>query len=179
MKKGTFSTQYLTDISELQNELDWDKFSIQTPTTTISSKDFTLVAVGTPNLAEEKWEMDIKNPQYNTREDLVYALVVEGKIFKFGKSITTMQKRIQSYHCGKDAYRKKENATNSASNWYVLQSVLHMGKPVYIYVMYIPKTENTFKGWVYPNRVSKEIEGLLIAAFVKKYGNKPIGNRQS
>jgi len=68
--------------------------------------------------------MDIKDPKYKTTEDLIYVLVIEDKIFKIGKSITTMEKRIGSCHTGKNAYRQKENATNSATNWFILQSVL-------------------------------------------------------
>lgn len=179
MPQDTFSTKYLKNISQLKNELEWNQLSIKTPTSVITPKNFVLLAIGIPNLQEEKWDMKIKDPRYNTDNDLVYALVVEGKILKFGKSITTMKKRVQSYHCGKDKYRTKRNATNSASNWYILQSVLHMGQPVYIYGLFIPNTQGHFMGWTYINRVSKEIEGRLLAAFEQQYGFKPIGNRQS
>lgn len=179
MAKNTFSTTYLNSVSQLNSECKWNNLCIKTPNATITPKDFVLLAIGTPNLIEEKWEIEIKDPRYNSRNDLVYALVIDGKILKFGKSITTMKKRVQSYHCGKDKYRIKKNATNSASNWYILQSVLHIGKPVYIYALFVPTTKGHFKGWTYCKRVSKEIEGLLLSAFETQYGSKPIGNRQS
>ncbi|MBR6010249.1 MAG: hypothetical protein IKP35_02420 [Alphaproteobacteria bacterium] len=175
----TISTQHLTKKEDLKNELNWDEFEILTPSgKKLTKDDFILVAVGNPNVEEEKWDMDIKDERYNNQEDLIYALVVDGKLLKLGKSITTMKERIRSYHCGKNAYRKKENATNSATNWFILQSVLTIGLPVYIYCLYIPKTIGSFMGWEYHNRVSKEIEGRIITTFNDTYGTKPIGNKQ-
>lgn len=177
-KRNTISTTYLQNINDLDNEFDWNEFSIQTPTHTIDSNSFELIAIGTPNKEKESWNMEIKSDKYNTIEDLIYILVIKNKIFKIGKSITTMSKRIASYHCGKNAYREKENATNSATNWFVLQSVLAINEPVYIYALYIPQTQNSFMGWTYNNRVSKEIETKLLSEFNKKYLRSPIGNKQ-
>lgn len=175
----TISTQHLTKKEDLNNELNWDDFEILTPSgERLTKDDFKLVAIGKPNIEKEKWDMEIKDEKYNNQEDLIYALVVAGKLLKLGKSITTMKKRVQSYHCGKNAYRKKENATNSATNWFILQSVLAIGEPVYIYCLYIPKTIGQFMGWEYHNRISKEIEAKLITTFYETYKTKPIGNKQ-
>lgn len=180
MKKVTISATHLTDKQQLKNELDWNKFSITTPSgELLTAQNFDLVAIGTPNQELEKWDMEIKDPKYSTQEDLIYALVVDGKLLKIGKSITTMQKRITSYHCGKNSYREKPNATNSATNWFILQSVLAINLPVYIYVLYIPSTYGEFMGWTYHNRISKEIETKLITAFNEQYKFKPIGNKQN
>lgn len=180
MQRKTISVNHLTTLADLSNELDWHNFSIKTPSgQTLTCKDFALVAVGNPNNTKEKWDMDVKDDRYKNQEDLIYALVINGKLFKIGKSISTMKERIQSYHCGKNAYRQKANATNSATNWFVLQTVLAINYPVYIYVLFIPKTEGKFMGWTYHNRVSKEIEKILIDAFQKQYGFKPIGNKQN
>jgi len=179
MKKNkTISTTYLKSMEELNNEFNWSEFSVSTPTETIDTTHFELIAIGNPDQKNESWVMDIKNNKYKTTDDLIYVLVIEDKIFKIGKSITTMEKRIGSYHSGKNAYREKENATNSSTNWFVLQTVLAINKPVYIYVLYVPQTKNSFMGWTYHNRVSKEIETLLLAAFNKKYKKNPIGNKQ-
>ena len=123
--------------------------------------------------------MDIKDERYKTQEDLIYALVIDGKLLKIGKSITTMKERISSYHCGKNAYRQKANATNSATNWFILQSVLAINLPVYIYVLYIPRTDGEFMGWSFHNRISKEVEGRMITTFFTQYGFKPIVNKQN
>lgn len=180
MTKETISVKHLNTIEDLNKELNWEDFKIQTPDNSfLTSKDFELIAVGHPNQEKERWDMDIKDDRYKTQEDLIYALVVAGKLLKIGKSITTMQKRIQSYHCGKRAYRSKPNATNSATNWFILQSVLAINKPVEVYVLYIPRTEGEFMGWRYHNRISKEIEGKIIKAFVDQYNFKPIGNKQN
>lgn len=180
MARETISVKHLSSVSDLAGQLDWADFKIETPSgELLTGEDFPLVAIGHPNQLEEKWDMEIVDNRYATQQDLIYALVVDGKLFKLGKSITTMKGRIQSYHCGKNAYRLKQNATNSATNWFILQSVLAINKPVYIYVMYIPHTKGYFKGWTYQNRISKEIEGKLITAFYQQYGFKPIGNKQN
>ena len=180
MPKETISVKHLTNISELKNELTWSDFKISTPDgSQLSASSFSLSAIGTPNIAQEKWDMQVLDERYNTYEDLIYALVIDGKLLKIGKSITTMKKRVQSYHCGKNAYRLKQNATNSATNWFILQSVLAIGKPVYIYCLYIPQSKGSFMGWTYINRISKEIEGKIITAFYEKYNRKPIGNKQN
>lgn len=180
MPKETISVKHLTKKEDLDGQLDWNNFKIDTPNGyTITPKDFTLVAVGNPNQNCERWDMDIKDDRYKKQEDLIYALVVNGKLLKLGKSITTMEKRVTSYHCGKDSYRKKENATNSATNWFILQSVLAINLPVYIYVLYIPRTDGEYMGWTYHNRISKEIEKKMITAFGEQFGFKPIGNKQN
>ena len=179
MPRETISVSHLTSKDQLNNELSWNDLKIATPSGyNITTKDFDLIAIGNPNQTHERWDMDIKDSRYNTKEDLIYALVIDGKLFKLGKSITTMKKRIGSYHCGKNAYREKEKSTNSATNWYVLQSVLAINLPVYIYVLYVPRTDGEFMGWTYHNRISKEIEGKLMDAFLAQYGFKPIGNKQ-
>lgn len=180
MKKETISVKHLDSIEELNNQLDWENFSIDTPNgSKLTCADFKLVAIGTPNQTKEKWDMEVKDERYAKQEDLIYALVIGGKLLKIGKSISTMKERIGSYHCGKNSYRKKSNSTNSATNWFILQSVLSINLPVYVYVLYVPKTEGEFMGWKYHNRVSKEIESRLIAAFYEQYGFKPIGNKQN
>lgn len=180
MSKTTISTTHLTNKDELCNELSWNEFKIKTPNEYIlTNQDFELVAIGHPNQSLERWDMEIINEKYQTQEDLIYALVINGKLLKIGKSITTMKKRVQSYHCGKNSYREKQNATNSATNWYILQSVLSINLPVYIYVLYIPQTYGNFMGWEYHNRISKEIEAKMISAFYSQYGFKPIGNKQN
>ena len=179
MAQNTMSKHHLTSFAELANELDWDKFAIATRSgRMLTNQDFDLIAIGRPNQEKERWDMQILDTRYNSTEDLVYALVVGGKLLKIGKSITTMQKRVQSYHCGKNAYRAKSNSTNSATNWYILQSVLAINMPVYIYAMYIAPSQGEFMGWTYTNRVSKEVEGIIIGAFADTYGFMPIGNRQ-
>ena len=180
MERETISVSHLSSMEELKGQLDWDKFSIDAPNgKSLTSKDFSLIAIGHPNLEKEKWDIEIKDPRYKTTEDLVYAFVIGGKLLKIGKSIKTMKDRIQSYHCGKNAYREKPKSTNSATNWFILQSVLSINLPVYIYAIYAPRSNGEFMGWVYPNRISKEIEGKIITAFYEQYGFKPIGNKQN
>ena len=56
----------------------------------------------------------------------MYCFVIDGKILKIGKTDTTMAKRVQSYNCGKKAYR--ENGTCSTTNYNILQSFLAINK---------------------------------------------------
>lgn len=180
MPRETISVTHLTSLTQLNNQINWKEFSISTPCgKPLSCDNFKLVAIGYPNQIKERLDVNVIDDEYNTRKDLIYALVINEKILKVGKSIKTMKGRIASYHCGKNAYRNKPNSTNSATNWFVLQSALSLNLPVYIYVLYIPATTGEFMGWTFQNRVSKEVEALVIEAIKNKYGFKPIGNKQN
>lgn len=78
MSKTTISTTHLTNKDELCNELSWNEFKIKTPNEYIlTNQDFELVAIGHPNQALERWDMEIINEKYQTQEDLIYALVIK------------------------------------------------------------------------------------------------------
>jgi hypothetical protein len=68
------------------------------------------------------------------RKDLVYIFVIDGIIIKIGSTSTTMKNRIQSYNCGKKAYRK--NGTCSTTNYVCLQSILNINKKVDVYAFF-------------------------------------------
>ena len=179
MAKNTFSATHLTSISQLCHELNWKDFKVKMENGQyLTANNFSLIAIGNPDSQNEKWIMDVKDEKYNNTCDLIYALVVEGKLLKLGKSITTMKERISSYHCGKNAYRQKKNATNSATNWFILQSVIAMGKPVYVYAFFTERSYGEFMGEKFQNRISKEIEAIILARFAEQYGFRPLGNRQ-
>ena len=94
----------------------------------VSFKDFKYknkfkkIAVLIPNLNKEKLDIEYCNINYKNEKGMVYLFVVNGVLLKIGSTITTLSKRIQSYNCGKKAYRL--NGTCSTTNYFVLQNFL-------------------------------------------------------
>ena len=81
MTKSTFSTKHLRTFKELKNEIKWESLLLETPDkTNITPKDFILLAIGTPNKEKESLTMEIIDDKYKTEQDLIYVLVIEGKI---------------------------------------------------------------------------------------------------
>lgn len=78
-KRNTISTTYLKNINELENEFNWNEFSIQTPTDTIDYNNFELIAIGTPNQEKESWNIDIKSDKY----DIIIETFFNYNIIKF------------------------------------------------------------------------------------------------
>lgn len=75
----------------------------------------------------------IKNAALDTltKQGMLYAFVIDDKVVKIGSSITSFKKRVQSYNCGRQAYRDK--GTCSVTNYHVLQSFLKINKRIKVY----------------------------------------------
>lgn len=109
---------------------------------------------------------------------LIYAFVVNGHLYKIGKTDTTMRERISSYNCGKKEYRN--NGTCSVTNYFVLQSLLNFNVPVDIYCFLAPKaTLNIFgKSIEISESPAKYIEGLFLSQAKTDFNNKLPGCTQ-
>ena len=112
------------------------------------------------------------------REGLVYAMVVDGRIFKIGQSINTFKNRLGSYNTGKMSYRSR--STNSGANFFILQSLLLFNEAVEIYAFFPPHRRWRLFGRTgheaFPS--TKVAERALLDRYAKRYGAKPIGCSQ-
>lgn len=124
MKNKNDRPLLLDDIDANKNRLDTFKYF----------NKFAKVGYLTPNNDKEKVELGYYSDTYKTRRGLVYLFVLDGIILKVGSTTASMKDRIQSYNCGKKAYR--DNGTCSTTNYFVLQSFLNMGKVVDVYAYY-------------------------------------------
>lgn len=134
---------------------DWDNYSM---------KDYFIkIATLIPDQTKERVSPNKENldSRYNTLSGVCYALVIDGKFVKQGKTDTTMAKRVQSYNCGKKSYREK--GTCSVSNYKCLQSMLAIGKPIEVYAFFVPPIYFEAFGEKIEATVSpsKYIEGVL------------------
>lgn len=164
----------LKNVSELGNEIRWSKYKY---------KDcFSYLCKVFPERKNERLVIR-EEDEKNILTPCVYVLVVEGYIFKIGKAEGTSSRggfrgRISSYNCGKRRYRKR--GTNSTTNFWVLQSLLKIGREITVYAHFpSSKTAKIFgKKISLPFPMPKIIEGVVIEQFEQAYGKKPIGNTQ-
>ena len=164
----------LKNVSALGNEIRWNKYK---------NKDcFSYLCKVLPEIENEQLVIKEEDKK-NIRKPCVYVLVIEGYIFKIGKAEGTSSRggfigRIGSYNCGKHKYRKR--GTNSTTNFWVLQSLLAIGKEITVYAHFSNfKTTKIFgEKKTLPFPMPKNTEGVVIKQFEKAYGKKPIGNTQ-
>lgn len=111
--------------------------------TTIPMNDFPYIShfkkIGTIKANEPTESIVIKSKEssFESDKELVYLFVIDGYIQKVGSTTTTMKKRIQSYNCGKQAYR--DSGTCSTTNYFVLQSFLRINKDIEVYAFFPEK----------------------------------------
>ena len=160
----------LKSVDELSGEINYQNF--------MRKDDFIHIADIVPNAEFEKLDIRFVDEKYENIEGLIYVFVIEDKIFKIGQTIGTLGSRVSSYNCGKTEYRIA--GTNSTTNYFVLQSLIKIGKTVKVYGHFASKQE--YKIWdeegedCFPS--VKVIEKKLIRDFSAKYHKKPIGNTQ-
>ena len=88
-----------------------------------------------PDKTREKIEIvDIIDKVKVNRKGLVYCFVFNGIVLKVGSSTTNIKNRIQSYNCGKKAYR--ESGTCSTTNYFVLQTLLNFNVNIEVYAFF-------------------------------------------
>lgn len=140
-----------------------------TKTILASFADFCLI------LKKERLDIEVLDEAKCKERGFVYVFVIEGKIFKVGESITNIKDRIQSYNCGKKAYR--ENGTCSTTNYFVLQSFLAIGQEMLVYAFFPQKPQYEVFGQKFSDNYppTKKAENLIIEDFIKTHGKKPIG----
>lgn len=160
----------LRKLEDLANECDYADFEYK--------EHFCPICKLLPNADKEKLEIEMLDEAKCNEKGFVYVFVIEGKIFKIGQSITTIKDRIQSYNCGKTEYRI--NGTNSTTNYFVLQSLLKIGKEIIVYAFFPPKPKYELFGQSFEDSYppSKKAENIIISDFIKKHGKKPIGCTQ-
>ena len=82
--------------------------------------------------------------KYDSYRELIYAIVIDGKIVKIGGTYTGMKKRHGSYNCGTRKARAK--GTCSVTNFDITEyqfTALRQGKTVEWYVFDVPLAETT------------------------------------
>lgn len=134
---------------------------------------FTKVATLIPN--QEKETLVVQkdfDKRYVTTKGACYAMVIDGKFVRQGKTDTTLKERIQSYNCGKQQYRDK--GTCSVSNYKCLQSILAINKPVELYAYFVPPISFTAFGEDVVTNMSpaKYIEKVLNTQIEKEFNGK-------
>ena len=172
MAKINKNEKPLRSVGEISEEICWDEYEY--------SHLFEHYCTLYPNFKIEKIEIKVIHDESLTkREGLVYALVVENKIVKIGQSINTFKKRLGSYNTGKQSYRSR--GTNSGANFFILQSLLNINKPIEVYLL-----TPDHKRWeildvsgteAFPS--AKIWERVLLDKFKKTYGRLPIGDSQN
>ena len=169
-KKKNKNIVILQDVSEINDEILFEDFPFKI--------NFQLLCKLKPNFKTEKLEIDVVDFQNIKKEGLVYIFVIEKRIFKIGHTINSIEKRIQSYNCGKTEYRI--SGTNSTTNYFVLQSLLKMNSIVEVYGFFPeqPKYKLFEKEFQDSFPVSKRAENIILEDYIEKFGKKPIGCTQ-
>ena len=72
------------------------------------------------------------------RRGLVYVFIVDGKLLKVGSTAQSFTERVQSYNCGTKSNRWNRG-TCSTTNYFVLQSLLAIGKSIRVYAFFTPR----------------------------------------
>ena len=189
-----FNEQYINSHKQEKNKLNkskkkanktdeiiktWEELKDEVNYSTYNYKDyFVHLCDLNPNPHTEKLEIVNLNEEYRNVEGLIYIFVIDDKIFKIGQTTKTFTDRINSYNCGQKANRQK--GTCSVTNYYILQSLLSICKPINVYAYIVPKaTYEIFREVVISAEApSKYAERILTVDFEKKYGQKPIGSIQ-
>ena len=126
-------------------------------------------------VAEKKRERLViqnANPDLIEKRGVLYIFVLDNKLVKIGSTTTSFWDRVQSYNCGKKAYRTR--GTCSTTNFFVLQSLLNINKIVKVYGFFPGEIELDVFGE--RERISlpaKRFEKKLLT-LLKKKGTLPI-----
>ena len=108
---------------DIKNQLNFDAFKHR--------EKFSFLCDLVPE--KDKERLVIKNADSDLAEKrgVLYVFVLDNKLIKIGSTTTSFKDRVQSYNCGKKAYRK--SGTCSTTNFFVLQSLLNINKIVKVY----------------------------------------------
>lgn len=117
--------------------------------------------------------------KYNQYRELIYILVIDGKIAKIGGTYVGMKGRHQSYNCGTRKARAK--GTCSVTNFNVTEAqyaAILSGKEVEWYVFDIPLAEATINVWgeevTYNAKTYYKYESALCEKYSQITGHFPI-----
>ena len=122
--------------------------------------------------------------KYESYRELIYAIVIDGKIVKIGGTYTGMKKRHGSYNCGTRKARAK--GTCSVTNFDITEyqfTALRQGKTVEWYVFDVPLAETTVNlPWgdeiSYNAKTYMKYESSLCHKYAELKGAVPPCNKQ-
>ena len=122
--------------------------------------------------------------KYESYRELIYAIVIDGKIVKIGGTYTGMKKRHGSYNCGTRKARAK--GTCSVTNFDITEyqfTALRQGKTVEWYVFDVPLAEATINlPWgeeiTYNAKTYMKYESSLTHKYAALKGAVPPLNKQ-
>ena len=159
----------LKSIASLQGQVPWTKYK--------HADAFRYVCTAEADRNNERLVITDSVAE-DMQKSCVYAMVIDGLIFKIGTALRGIKGRIGSYNSGRTRYRVR--GTNSSANYWVLQSLLSMQKPVLFYAFYPPVRQCEIFGETIdePFPSAKSVEGVVIRQFEAKHGMKPLGCTQ-
>ena len=122
--------------------------------------------------------------KYNTYRELVYAIVIDGKITKIGGTYVGLKGRHSSYNCG--TRKARAIGTCSVTNYDITESqyaAIREGKKVEWYVFDVPLAEATINlPWgesvTYNAKTYMKYESSLCHYYASLNGSVPYWNRQ-
>ena len=122
--------------------------------------------------------------KYTSYRELIYAIVINGKIIKIGGTYVGLKGRHSSYNCGTRKARAK--GTCSLTNFDITEyqyAAIRDGKRVEWYVFDVPLAEATVNlPWgeeiTYNAKTYMKYESSLCHKYAELNGSVPIGNKQ-
>lgn len=159
----------LKRMAQLDGEVAWDDYEHR--------GKFAFICEAAPERMDEKLVITGKDDS-NVNRSCVYAMVIDGRIFKIGSALNGVGGRIGSYNAGRMKYRGR--GTNSTTNFWVLQTLINLAKPVRFYGVFPPLRKCEFFGETFrePFPSAKAVEKVVLQRFVDTYGRKPVGCTQ-
>jgi len=169
-KKPNKNDQPLASAADLRAEVSYKDFEFEA--------HFVRLCEVRPEVSKERLVLASTDQTTIDRRGMVYVLCINGKIFKIGCTITDFASRVQSYNCGKKAFRAA--GTCSTTNYFILQSILNINRPVAVYA-YFPKLmqyDIFGKRGEEPFPSPKTVEKEVLRRFIERHGRVPIGCTQ-
>lgn len=169
-KKPNKNDVPLSSLGALRGEVLYSNFEFK--------KHFVKLCLINPDVANERMLVKTVDADRCKEKGLVYVLCLNKRIFKIGCTITQFEKRVQSYNCGRQAFR--DSGTCSTTNYFILQSILKINRPVTVYA-YFPKM---MKYSIFGRRGEerfpspKAVEKEILRRFQQRHSRVPIGCTQ-
>ena len=160
----------LQSVGDLRAEIPYCKFDLK--------KHFRHLCNLKPDVKNERLLVEPVDAKRFNERGLVYVFCVNGKILKIGHTITDINKRIQSYNCGKKAFR--DSGTCSTTNYFILQSLLNINRTVKVYAYFPDLVKYNIFGKSGAERFPspKAVEKEVIRRFELQHDQIPIGCTQ-
>lgn len=160
----------LQSIKDLRDEISYRQFEFR--------EHFSHLCNLQPDIENERLLVKPVNHKLFEEKGLVYVFCIDNKILKIGNTISEISKRIQSYNCGRQAFR--DNGTCSTTNYFILQSLLRINKIVKVYAYFPEIKKYDIFGTIGKERFPspKAVEKAVLHRFQIKHLKIPIGCTQ-